>query len=371
MPALERRLSIKSIAASIRRPKSFSSGIASSDEATVKSRESSHDQTRRPTSLFSWRSKRRSSSTLEPEIVAKKQVTLNSDVTMTRRVLSKGSRKNRRFTKDLPPLPTLLIDFNSLPSPSSTYTFRSPLVDDRSEQSDSYFPPSLPDLRKSTFQPLDVNLYPSPSPIPSPSSPHPRSPFEVRKQLSLRGPFPSRPRQLIIASFPSPPLPIAPSPHLHHSPPRIDQLARFASDATNASLALSPKRLLPPRPPLTRPSSFTASLPTVDENSGRKLRPIRIAPRTSPSLSSTSTFPSTRSSAYTTRSTSPESFSSARASIDTPGTKTPWNDKQPEVIEKPKSATDNVDWNEIEQTLRELSEERLQILLNEVRRAKA
>ena len=367
-PSPQRRLSIKSLAASIRRPKSLSSIAVTSVEVSPISPGLSGlscDGSKRPSSLFSWRSRRRRSTTDDTDLADTKSEAHLIDG-QNGQVLSKKSRKSRRITKELPPLPTLLIDFDSLPTISSTYTFCSPLVDDRFQQNDSYFPPSLPDLRQSTFQPLDVDLYPPPSPSPS----HPKSPFEVRKQLALRGPFPSRSRKLIVASFPSPPVPVAVPSIPLPSPPRIDSRSRTSSDlALLLPLPNPAPRNVSPRPPLTRPPSFTASLPTVTEVSRRLLRPIQIAPRSSPSLSYSSTRPSSTRSGYTTRSTSFHSCSSARTSIDIdPGSSQTCLDENEGKIageSKPK-----IDWTEIERTLRELSEERLQILLAEVRRAK-
>jgi len=356
-PKHQRRLSLSSLTSTIRRSTSVSSSPGPSNKLPPYSRWSAKPDLekarKRPTSLFSWRSKRTSCVTLDP---------LGSD---EKRLDTGGGgdeypivsdRKGRRIRTNLPPVPRLVIDVDSSPSYISAYYSLTPRT---AQRADSNAPPSLPEFRRSTFQPLDLHSTTTPSSSaagvfdlpPSPRS----SPF--RTPPSKNSSPPSNP----------------PLRRLEPRSPRID--ARPRSVATLPPANCRPRTPVnTPAPPMIRSTSFTLSLPTVAEvvpnpsPSRHKLRPIVIAPRksslssASPSSSSPSLPSTPRSGYFSSRS---GSFSSTQTHVDLPET------SRNVTSEEGSSFREKVDWSEIERTLRDLSEERLQILLEEVRRAKA
>lgn len=151
-----------------------------------------------------------------------------------------------------------------------------------------------------------------------------------------------------------------------------------------------------------RSPSFTLSLPTVAEippppspptptPARRKLKPIVIAPRTPPSLSSSTPNSSCSSFASDRAQFSPDSpslgscFSSSSSSSDSTTTTMTTADNSPRTYANVKLHDDDgavenksekdgdgrqerFDWQDLERRLRTLSDDRLQILLAELKR---
>ncbi|GAA5959495.1 hypothetical protein JCM3765_002346 [Sporobolomyces pararoseus] len=406
-PKHERRLSIKSIAASLRRSTSFSSTV---DGESPFSHWSSQDEnrftkSRRSSSLFSWKSNRSSVVVVErSDEIEEKLKTYKFPSKANTSSRSNSRSRRARNTSPPPPVPPLVIEIDSLPTLSSNHYKPLPSTLSRVSPSSerASLPPSLPDFRHSTFQPLTLDALTSTMP---PSLP--RLPTTVAKQLAARGPFPNRPlstasskstdhtskprsRTTPASSQRSPtPLPLPPAapgsgtsklssaPRLEPRSPRVHRRTRSTPIISPPSTSLlrtpPPVSSLPPPPApstgssasssMVRSPSFTLSLPTVAEvppsptpPPKRKLRPILIAPRT-PSTPSTPDL-----SHFSTANSSP-SFSSFELK-DKDGVKS-------SVLESGGlEQKEKIDWEDLEKRLRNLSEDRLQILLAELERTK-
>ncbi|GAA5996378.1 hypothetical protein JCM5350_005118 [Sporobolomyces pararoseus] len=403
-PKHERRLSIKSITASLRRSTSFSSNI---DGESPFSHWSSQDdnrfsKSRRSSSLFSWKSNRSSIVVVEKSDEVEEKLKAYKFPSKANKSSRSTSRSRRpRNSSPPPPVPPLVIEIDSLPTLSNNhYKPLSPTLSRISTSSErASIPPSLPDFRKSTFQPLALDTLTST--VPS----LPRLPTTVAKQLAARGPFPNRPlstasskstnltsrprsRTVSVCSQRCPtPLPpttpesspskLSSAPRLEPRSPRVHRRTRSTSSIPTSSSSLlrtppSVSSLPPPPAPssgssssssMIRSPSFTLSLPTVAEvppsptpPPKRKLRPIVIAPRT-PSTPSTPDL-----SHFSTANSSP-SFSSFEL-----------NDKDAKskaVVEPGRfEQKEKIDWEDLEKRLRNLSEDRLHILFAELERTK-
>ncbi|GAA5876965.1 hypothetical protein JCM16303_006353 [Sporobolomyces ruberrimus] len=398
-PKFERRISIKSITASIRRSTSFS---LDSDQSLFSpwSSDGTRRKARRPSSLFSWRSNR--GSVFEASNEKRKGEGSGKGELEAFERKTAGSRKlghRIQLPSSRSSTPQLIIEVDSLPS-LFTPNYR-PTASPPPDQAS--VPPSLPDFRRSTFQPLSCdNFYFDPTFAPA-------LPPKVSQQLASRGPFPNRPLSTLSVNQVDPLQPLkvqrtrtcqpdtkpsgtrsstadifsastdsrspSPSPSVRLEPrsPRVQRRARSrpASPAPPPVTPVKPRSLpsLPPPPSpssssssMIRSPSFTLSLPTVAEIPAsptpapqRKLRPIVIAPRTPPT-------PSSPGLSHSSTASSSPSF----ISFDTHLQARRLEEESPMREEK----ENRIDWDDLEKRLRNLSEDRLHILLAELKRNK-
>lgn len=367
-PKNYRRISLGFFTSSKRRFTSYSSSHVPSNELPPYSRwstESDSEKTRkRPTSLFSWRSKRMS-------CVAIDRVDVDSTKLKDGRGDDKQSyisdRKGRRIRTDLPPLPRLVIEVDTASSYSNISISPIPRTTPHSSLSS---PPSLPEFRLSTFQPLDFDS-------PTSSTSNTRATRAEEYDATTH-----RPLKRLPPSDNASPTTVPLTRRLEPRSPRIESRPRSVSSLAHTSSSPVSRPRTPVTPPalsssMSRSTSFTLTLPTVSEvvpnpsPCRHKLRPIVIAPR-KPSLSPSCSSSASPSPPSTPRSGSLSSRSASVSSVQTlvDAAESPFQHKR-EELEETKSLKEQVDWSEVENTLRNLSGERLQILLKEVRRAKA
>ncbi|GAA5897587.1 uncharacterized protein JCM6883_006746 [Sporobolomyces salmoneus] len=344
--------------------------------------------TRRPASLFSWKSSRSSivvtstAGSRKEEEDAKEFRKFKFPQTPSTPFASTPKHQYLRTSSSPSSVHPLVIEIESLPSlPEGTYK---PLPSKTSERPS--LPPSLPDFRHSTFQPLAFDTD-------SVMVPPPQTSFA--KRLASKGPFPNRPLSTLSSTSsgpvhssssshsPSPDKASTPprstsSPRLEPRSPRTRTPRRSRSTPNLFSASSSSPQPAPPTPPplpithlspspssssMHRSPSFTLSLPTVAEVPPsppppvprRVLRPIVIAPRT-PSTPST---PSSNQSQFSSANSSPRSLGTFELK------------QEAKIVEEKESreeeTKERIDWADLERRLRNLSEDRLQVLLAELR----
>ncbi|GAA6006272.1 hypothetical protein JCM11491_002091 [Sporobolomyces phaffii] len=433
----ERRLSIKSIAASLRRSSSYSATAPRADEpgtvAAWSTDEPRSPKSRRPSSLFSWRSNRSSIVVVAaddgPHEDTKGEDRRRDDKNPT------PPRRHRRTraSSPPPPVPPLVIEVDNLASYSmAAYKPLPPAKEPRARPS---LAPSLPDFRQSTFQPLSLD-----STSTTPPPPLPKLPAKVGHHLAARGPFPNvRPLSTLSANSSIDPLeplprskgvsdrrsdsngrapartssvgspPAAPAapraptalPRLEPRSPRTHRRTR--STPTVASVPSLPS--LPPPPPLPvvpsnpsglasssssmhRSPSWTQSLPTVVEvplapvPANRKLlKPIVIAPRAQqpppPPARASSSSASSSSSGSTPESSPSRCYSAMTTMMSSSGPGSPSSSSSSiplaaaaveDATATAKNKEGRFDFDDLERRLRTLSDDRLHILLAELKR---
>jgi hypothetical protein len=166
-----------------------------------------------------------------------------------------SKHRRSRASSPPPPVPPLVIEIDSLP----TYTNENykPLPrhspSQKSASSDRpSSPPSLPDFRRSTFQPLSFDTTSSTLPPP----PVPKLPTKITKQLAARGPFPNRPLSTL-------------------SPNSPDSLSETRQSSNRSSTPL------PPSTPEASTRRFS-SVPRLEPRSPRVHRRTRSTPSLPP-----------------------------------------------------------------------------------------
>ncbi|GAA6061010.1 hypothetical protein JCM10212_001066 [Sporobolomyces blumeae] len=316
LPRHQRRLSIKSLASSIRRsinPVVVPGNVVVSTPTTKPRRRSS--------SVFPWSPKRQGSFTTENDDVYKADVdTLDDKIELVMATKFNGS--SSRKLRSTPTIPTLSIELDSIaPLSRDVKLWPYPEDDDSSM--------TLPHFARSTFRPM--------SPVACDPVPNGR-PLSVAKQLAARGPFPTRPAssqgqyndnaerphsKVLARSASQPDLSSRPSLPLEPRDPRVIRSRPPSMRRSSTSTPPPPPRASPSHrrarsnPPVLAPTfqfprrsssnarpssmarspSFTITLPTVVENVAptqsptRRLKPISIAPRTPPSPRSMPTSP--------------------------------------------------------------------------------